>query len=179
MKRKRRRQMKTGLAIAAMAVAVSCAGTPAFAEDAKKEQAQAPKLKAQVTCPVAGGAIDKNLFVDNAGVRIYVCCAACLDEVRKDPAKYVKKLAEMGEAPAKLQTTCPVMKGSRINRSLYVDFNGKRIYVCCNHCVKQVKADPAKYVEQIEKEGIVLESVPPKEERKEEGKAPETPSPSR
>jgi len=40
------------------------------------------------------------------------------------------------------QTTCPVMKGGKINKKLYVDHNGKRIYVCCKVCINKVKADP-------------------------------------
>lgn len=54
----------------------------------------------QTTCPVMGGAINKDLYVDANGKRIYVCCAGCIEEVRKDPEKYIQKLAEKGEVPA-------------------------------------------------------------------------------
>ena len=33
------------------------------------------------------------------------------------------------------QTTCPVMQGSPVNKSLYVDTEGYRIYVCCGGCL--------------------------------------------
>ncbi len=55
------------------------------------------QLKPQTSCPVLEGAIDKKLFVDYKGQRIYVCCSSCLDEVKKDPEKYIKKLASMGQ----------------------------------------------------------------------------------
>ena len=58
------------------------------------------------------------------------------------------------------QTTCPVMKGSPVNKSLYVDAEGYRIYVCCGGCIDAVKADPAKYVAQLKAEGVELEKAP-------------------
>ena len=58
------------------------------------------------------------------------------------------------------QTTCPVMKGSPVNKSLYVDAEGYRIYVCCGGCIDAVKADPAKYIAQLKAEGVELEKTP-------------------
>lgn len=52
---------------------------------------------AQKTCPVMGEPINKSLYVDHEGKRIYVCCQACIEEVKKDPAKYIRKLEEKGE----------------------------------------------------------------------------------
>jgi YHS domain-containing protein/outer membrane murein-binding lipoprotein Lpp len=54
---------------------------------------------AQKTCPVMGNPVNKNLFVDYNGKRIYVCCDMCIDQVNKDPEKYIRKLAELGEEP--------------------------------------------------------------------------------
>jgi hypothetical protein len=50
----------------------------------------------QTACPILGDAVDKKLFVDSQGKRIYVCCAACLPKVRKDPAKYISQLEAAG-----------------------------------------------------------------------------------
>ena len=59
----------------------------------------------QAKCPVMGGAIDKKLYVDHDGKRIYVCCSGCLGKVREDPAKYIKMLEDQGvtleKVPAK------------------------------------------------------------------------------
>ena len=63
-------------------------------------------------------------------------------------------------AEGKLQTTCPVMKGSPVSESRYVDAEGYRIYVCCGACVGAVKADPAKYIAQLQAEGVELEKAP-------------------
>jgi len=53
----------------------------------------------QTKCPVLGGAINKDLYVDYEAKRIYFCCAGCPREFEKDPAKYMKKLEEQGVAP--------------------------------------------------------------------------------
>ena len=58
------------------------------------------------------------------------------------------------------QTTCPVMKGKAINPDLYVDADGRRIYVCCPGCLATVKADPGKYISEMEAAGIELEKAP-------------------
>lgn len=58
------------------------------------------------------------------------------------------------------QTMCPVMNDNAINKKLFVDYEGKRIYVCCGFCIKAVKKDPAKYVKEMEAAGITLEKAP-------------------
>ncbi|HCE46731.1 MAG TPA: hypothetical protein DET40_24555 [Lentisphaeria bacterium] len=76
----------------------------------------------------------------------------------------------------KVQTECPV-QDEKINKSLFVDAKGKRIYVCCNNCIEIVKADPEKYIKALEAKGIALEATPkdkasaeaPKAEKKDAG----------
>lgn len=63
-------------------------------------------------------------------------------------------------AEGKPQTTCPVMKGSPVSKSLYVDAEGYRIYVCCNGCAYEVEANPAKYVAELQAAGVELEKAP-------------------
>ena len=64
-------------------------------------------------------------------------------------------------APAKIvrQTTCPIMGGD-IDRSLYVDHAGKRIYVCCSGCLAPIKENPEKYIKELEAKGITLDKAP-------------------
>ena len=45
---------------------------------------------AQKTCPVMGNPIDKNIYVDYKGRRIYFCCKACISTFNKNPEKYLK-----------------------------------------------------------------------------------------
>ena len=52
--------------------------------------------KAQTTCPVMGGKIDKAQYADVDGVRVYVCCPGCVAKVKADPEKYIAKLKAEG-----------------------------------------------------------------------------------
>ncbi len=47
------------------------------------------------------------------------------------------------------QKYCPVMDGMEINRDLYVDHDGKRVYFCCAGCVSAFEQDPEKYMERL------------------------------
>jgi len=68
-------------------------------------------------------------------------------------------LAEGDAAKSKPQTTCPVL-GGKIDKDVYVDHQGKRIYLCCKGCIDTFKKDPAKYLKKLEDEGVSLEDTP-------------------
>jgi YHS domain-containing protein len=57
--------------------------------------------KAQTTCPVLGGNVDKNIYVDYKGQRIYFCCKGCDEEFKKNPDKYLEKMKSQGVTPEK------------------------------------------------------------------------------
>jgi len=57
--------------------------------------------KQQVACPVQGGKINKNLYVDYQGQRIYFCCPECIPIFKKNPEAYLKKMREQGVVPEK------------------------------------------------------------------------------
>ena len=80
---------------------------------------------------------------------LYVYAA---DDKPATEAKEVKK-------DVKQQTVCPV-EGGKINKKYFVDVEGKRIYFCCPACIPKVKADPDKYIKEMEDQGIVLEKAP-------------------
>ncbi len=60
---------------------------------------------------------------------------------------------------AKPQTKCPVMGGD-IDKAVFVDHEGKRIYFCCPPCIETFKANPEKYLAKLAKEGVRLEEAP-------------------
>ena len=84
-------------------------------------------------------------------------------EEAKSKAKTTKeaksKAKTTEEAKSKAQAKCPTT-GSKINKSLYVDHDGKRIYVCCKGCLAPIKKDPAKFIKKLEAEGITLDKTP-------------------
>jgi YHS domain-containing protein len=51
----------------------------------------------QTTCPVMGGPIDKNIFVEYQGKKVYFCCKGCVDTFKADPEKYVAKLPQFAK----------------------------------------------------------------------------------
>lgn len=69
------------------------------------------------------------------------------------------------ETSVKKQTVCPIMGGS-IDRSIYADANGKRVYFCCNGCPATFKKDPAKYIAIMEKDGITLDKTTAEDQTK-------------
>jgi YHS domain-containing protein len=42
-------------------------------------------------CPVMGGAVDREVFLDYKGQRVYFCCDGCKDVFLKDPDGYLEK----------------------------------------------------------------------------------------
>ncbi len=64
-----------------------------------------------------------------------------------------------GVSLAKDQTTCPV-RGGHINKDVYADYQGNRVYFCCPPCIKEFKKDPEKYVKKLKEEGVTLAKSP-------------------
>lgn len=46
----------------------------------------------QTRCPVMGGVIDREVFTDVSGVRVYFCCPPCIETFTANPDAYVPKL---------------------------------------------------------------------------------------
>ena len=62
-------------------------------------------------------------------------------------------------ADPKPQTTCPVLAGN-IDKSVYADYQGKRIYFCCQGCDAEFEKNPEKYMKKLQDEGVTLEPAP-------------------
>lgn len=142
----------------------------AFGEEPKTPAAE-PALKPQTTCPImAGSAIDKDLYVDVNGKRIYVCCKGCIEPIRKDPQAALAALAKAGQAAEDtpiVQATCPITGGA-IDRTQFVEQDGRRIYVCCKGCLDPVKKDFAANLKKVDEEIAKINAAPKKEEPKKE-----------
>ena len=57
------------------------------------------------------------------------------------------------------QTKCPVMGGA-INRDVFTDYNGHRIYFCCAGCDAEFHKDPEHFLKQMQEAGVMLEKTP-------------------
>ena len=62
----------------------------------------------------------------------------------------------------KKQTMCPI-EGNKIDKKIFSDKNGKRVYFCCAACKKEFDKNPAKYMKQMKDRNIELEKTPPAE----------------
>ena len=85
-------------------------------------------------------------------------CGSCAADATEASAK-----PETSAAVA--QTMCPVMD-KPINKSLFVDYKGKRVYLCCGGCVKTFNADPEKYLKKMADAGVTPEDVPAADAKK-------------
>lgn len=108
----------------------------------------------QQKCPVMKGKINKKIYADYKDKRVYFCCAPCLKKFNAEPEKYIKEMEAGGVKLHKLkpQSVCPVM-GGKINKKLYADVKGRRIYVCCAGCIPKIKKDPGTYIAKIAEKG--------------------------
>lgn len=59
---------------------------------------------------------------------------------RAEPAKEIASAAE--------QTTCPVM-GGPIDKALFTEYQGKKVYFCCPGCKEKFEAEPEKYIARL------------------------------
>ncbi len=48
----------------------------------------------QTTCPIMGPAINKALFTEYKGKKVYFCCPMCEEKFNKEPEKYIVKLPQ-------------------------------------------------------------------------------------
>ena len=48
----------------------------------------------QKTCPIMDTPIDKNLFTEYKGKKVYFCCPGCKGTFEKAPEKYLEKLPQ-------------------------------------------------------------------------------------
>jgi len=47
------------------------------------------------------------------------------------------------------QTTCPVIDGNPIDKNVFTEYKGKKVYFCCQDCVAKFKAEPEKYAANL------------------------------
>ena len=136
-----------GLALALFTLPVLRAAADDSASTATEKKVV--ELKNQTHCPVMGGKIDSTAFTDIQGQRVYHCCPMCSESLKKDPDRYFKEAAAEGILFENIQTACPV-SGEALDKSVFTDYEGRRVYFCCEKCVGTFLKDPAKYFEKLD-----------------------------
>jgi len=64
---------------------------PASGEGEKPAEGEPAKL-ANTKCPVSGDDVDAAVTTEHEGKTIGFCCEGCVDDFKKDPAKYAKNI---------------------------------------------------------------------------------------
>ncbi|HKA19394.1 MAG TPA: YHS domain-containing protein [Blastocatellia bacterium] len=91
-------------------------------------------------CPVSGGPVSEKFRTEYKGQFVYVCCEGCLNEFNKDPEKFVAKMSREERDAIAINEKCPV-SGEPIDKTKSLEFEGRKIYFCCDHCVESYKKD--------------------------------------
>ncbi len=114
----------------------------------------------QKECPIMGGEINPEVFIEYKGVKVYFCCWGCDDKFLSEPEKYIPKLPEAMQdrirsaanvaqaSGSDKQTTCPVM-GGEVDPDVFTDIRGVRVYFCCRPCIEKFTSDPEKYISKL------------------------------
>jgi YHS domain-containing protein len=91
-------------------------------------------------CPVMGSPVSEKARAEHNGQFVYFCCEGCNATFGKDPDKYISTLSKEDQEAIKPNTECPVTKEA-VNKTLFLEHKGRKVYFCCEHCVDQFKKD--------------------------------------
>lgn len=68
------------------------------------------------------------------------------------------------QPPAKIYQMRDALSGKLVNRDIYADYEGKRVYFCCRNSRSEFQRDPEKYIIKFKELGVTLQDTPvPKE----------------
>ena len=71
-----------------------------------------------------------------------------MKETANKTAEEMKKTVKEA-AVAIEQTMCPVMDGNKIDKNVFVEYKGKKVYFCCAQCKAKFEAEPEKYLSKL------------------------------
>jgi YHS domain-containing protein len=125
---------RTGVAIFLLVLLAGVAITRAVADGTEK------KNVTNKICPVSGGPVSEKYRTEYKGQFVYVCCEGCLTGFNKTPDEFVAKMSKEERDLIAINETCPISKES-IDMAKSVEFEGRKIYFCCDNCVTKYKKD--------------------------------------
>ena len=115
------------------------------------------------SCPVSGeklGSMGDPVVYDYQGREIRFCCKACVPKFEAEPEKYIaeidKKMIEQPVAAYPLKN-CVVSgepMGGEHGKIIDVVYNNRLVRLCCKGCVRDLKNDPAAYIEKLDAAAI-------------------------
>ena len=70
-------------------------------------------------------------------------------QAAEQAAADVQKKAETVVAAVTEQTKCPILPNNPIDKNVFVEYKGKKVYFCCENCKAEFNKDPEKYVKDL------------------------------
>ena len=67
------------------------------AEMVEAAKAVVAEINEQKTCPIMGGPINKDVFIEYKGKKVYFCCPGCEGKFAENPEEYIAKLPQFKE----------------------------------------------------------------------------------
>ncbi len=67
------------------------------AEMVDKAKAVVAEANEQKTCPIMGGPINKDVFTEYKGKKVYFCCPGCEGKFAENPEEYIAKLPQFSK----------------------------------------------------------------------------------
>lgn len=101
----------------------------------------------QVGCPISGRAVNPDTAEELGNAKVAFCCENCQRKFNETEDKVALVLAKLDKGFT-LQTACP-LSGKKINPSVAVEHEGKKVYFCCPGCPAKFEAEPAKYTAKL------------------------------
>ncbi len=91
-------RINTLIAGGSLALALVALTSTALAEDKKTEKPKPYPLDKCIVTDEKLGEMGKPFVFTHEGQEIKLCCKSCQKDFKKDPSKYIKKLASAGKA---------------------------------------------------------------------------------
>ena len=97
----RRKQLLAGfllvcLSLTALTVANGCKKKSEPATSAETEQKTQAVIE-QTICPVMAGPINKDIYTEYKGKKVYFCCSGCKEKFEQAPEQYLSKLPQFNK----------------------------------------------------------------------------------
>lgn len=92
-------------------------------------------------CPMSGKDVDRAVYLEHGGERVYFCCSKCSGKGEAEAEKWIA--AAYPETTAIENTTCPVSGEPIEDGAATVKWQGHELSLCCPACQKSFAADPA------------------------------------
>lgn len=96
-------------------------------------------------CPACAKEVDKKLFVEHDGQKVFVCGRECQKSLRKDAAAAFAKAYPADKVIDVKNEVCPV-QGKPVAEGKTVVFQNHKVRLCCDRCVTGFKKEPNRFL---------------------------------